>query len=69
MSTDQRRRPDPCLTVGQWALAKEPNCGQPQPWPRLRQQDEPDSAEDGGQRARLPTNTALAELSVNKLCQ
>ena len=35
---------DPCLKVDQWALAKDPHCGQPPLRPSVRQQDAPDSA-------------------------
>lgn len=34
----KRRGPDPCLKVSEWALARQPNCGQPQPWPSPRGQ-------------------------------
>lgn len=55
----KRRGPDPCLKVSEWALARQPSRGQPQPWPSLRWQDDPDSAGDGGWRFRPVTKNHL----------
>lgn len=65
----KRRGPDPCLKVSERGLAREPNCGQPQPWPSPRWQDDPDSAGDGGWRFRPVTkNTDPAKPSVDTSC-